>query len=64
MDPTKAVAESKTKADNILDVLLGMQERNPNLQLLITTDNIKAIILVSIMLLFNLFTNFFMCKVI
>ena len=64
MDPTKAVAESKTKADNILDVLLDMQERNPNLQLPIMTDNIKAIILVSVMLLINLFTNFFMCKVI
>ncbi|WCJ37090.1 cytochrome P450 family 71 subfamily B polypeptide 34 [Euphorbia peplus] len=40
----KAAAGAKSEADNLLDVLLEIQEQE-NLQLPVTTDNIKALIL-------------------
>ncbi|XP_050221358.1 cytochrome P450 726A27-like [Mercurialis annua] len=38
-------AASETEPDNVLDVLLDIQETSENLELPITTDNIKAVIL-------------------
>jgi len=57
IDDHKSNHREASKVEDLVDVLVKIQEENEHSQHLLTNDNIKAVILVSLQL--NMFTNYF-----